>query len=182
MLPGWRNMADPSKHSNRGESMNDKDLLIGWLADKEVKMINIMITLRRNLSWIFLPQPAHSWGPATFPLSSFTAMIIIYWSLCSPLWSYTDPLLAFLTDHYCYASSSSSGLYTTIIRIKSPFLFQNLFSLFNLDHKNSSSSTHTIQKIRTMLSRFSSTSLFLAVSSVSRSVYGKPWLFAVFLY
>ena len=176
MLPGWRNMADPSKHSNRGESMNDKDLLIGWLTDKEVNMINIislhiMITLRRNLSWIFLPQPAHSWGPATFPLSSFTAMIIIYWSPCCPLWSYTDRLLVFLTDHYCYASSSSSGLYTTIIKIKSPFLFQKLFSLFNLDHKNRSSLTHMIQKIRTMLSRFSSTCLFLAVSSVSKDQF-----------
>ena len=111
--------------------MNDMDLLVGWLTEKEfeycnetlfqeptscdgrykmlspecefvvdlfsvvdknVNMINIymIITLRRNLSWIFLPHPAHSWGPATFPLSSFTAMIIIYWSPCCPLWSYTD--------------------------------------------------------------------------------------------
>ena len=42
--------------------------------------INMIITLRRNLSWIFLPQPAHSWGPATFPQSSLTAMIMTTFS------------------------------------------------------------------------------------------------------
>ena len=34
------------------------------------------LTFKRNLSWIFFPQPAHSWGPATFPQSSLTAMIM----------------------------------------------------------------------------------------------------------
>ena len=35
-----------------------------------------VLTFKRNLSWIFFPQPAHSWGPATFPQSSLTAMIM----------------------------------------------------------------------------------------------------------
>ena len=33
-------------------------------------------TLRRYLSWIFFPQPAHSCGPPILPQSSLTAMII----------------------------------------------------------------------------------------------------------
>ena len=34
------------------------------------------VTFKRNLSWIFLPQPAHSWGPPILPQSSLTAIII----------------------------------------------------------------------------------------------------------
>ena len=112
--------------------------------------------------------------PPSPPWSSYTDRpAVLFDHILISGWSYTDtdPLLVFLTDHYCYACPSSSGFYTTIIKIKSRFLLQILFSLFNLDHKNSSSSTATIQRVRTMLSRFSSACLFLAVPLVSKDQF-----------
>ena len=125
--------------------------------------------------------------PPSPPWSSYTDRpAVLFDHILISVWSYTDtdPLLVFLTDHYCNASPSSSGLYTTIIRIESPFLLQKLFSLFNLDHKS--------VRLRHLWSRrswpdhlepfFVYLSLFGGFLCFKRSVSGKPLFFAVFLY
>ena len=48
--------------------------VLSFIISSQLSFLNF--TFKRNLSWIFLPHPAHSWGPPIFPQSSLTAIII----------------------------------------------------------------------------------------------------------
>ena len=84
---------------------------------------HLLITLRMNLSWIFFPQPAHSWGPvcpATKRLKLFSELF------CQSKFSCSNSYMFLVSDFRRHVGFRAS----THIWLEISFALYHIFSLW----------------------------------------------------